>query len=191
MGAGDGVIARLFVRGLGSARRGCRLIDAAVDLARGARVVERTIAAEGRLDDLQGLVARAMTDDSGRARFLARVAAALERKEGESVKAAPIPPPVGASTPDEETTRDGFALAKRFRDELALVSGETVFVPDAGDVDAEIERIVRSRGLGPAESDMKKADYSVLRADALIADTGTVLVIERSAERRLAPYMPR
>jgi len=132
-----------------------------------------------------------MTDDSGRARFLARVAAALGRKAGESAKSATIPPAVSASTPDEETTRDASALAKRFRDELSLVSGETVFVTDASDVDTEIERIVRSRGLGPAESDMKKADYAVLRAEALIADTGTVLVIERTAERRLAPYLPR
>jgi len=132
-----------------------------------------------------------MTDDSGRARFLARVAAALGRKEGESAKSATIPPAVSASTPDEETTRDAPALAKRFRDELALVAGETVFVPDPSGVDAEIERIVRSRGLGPADSDMKKADYAVLRAEALIADTGTVLVIERTAERRLAPYLPR
>jgi hypothetical protein len=154
-------------------------------------VVERTIDAEGRVDDVQGLVARAMTDDSGRASFLARVAAALGRKEGEPRPAAPIQRAVGASTFDEETTRDAAALAIRFRDELGLVSGETVFVPDVGGVDAEIERIVRSRGLGPAESDLKKADYAVLRAEALIADTGTALVIERTAERRLAPYLPR
>ena len=132
-----------------------------------------------------------MTDDSGRARFLARVAAALGRKEGESLTAAPIPPAFGALTTDEETQRDVASLAKRFRDELALVSGETVFAPDASGVNAEIERIVRSRGLGPAQSDMKKADYAVVRAEALIADTGTVLVIERTAERRLAPYLPR
>lgn len=132
-----------------------------------------------------------MTDDSGRARFLARVAKALGRKEDEPPKAASLPAAVGAPTTDEEIPRDAASLATRFREELALVSGETVFVPDASGVDAEIERIVRSRGLGPLESDMKRADYAVLRAEALIADTGTVLVIERTAERRLAPYLPR
>lgn len=132
-----------------------------------------------------------MTDDPGRARFLARVAAALGRAEAGSAPAAPLAPAAPAGMADAETTRDVQALAKRFRDELALVSGETVFVTDASKVDAEIERIVRSRGLAPAQADIVKADYSVLRAEALIADTGSVLVIERTADRRLAPYLPR
>ena len=132
-----------------------------------------------------------MTDDPGRARFLARVAAALGRAEAGSAPAAPLAPPASAGVADVETTRDVPALAKRFRDELALVSGETVFVTDASKVDAEIERIAQSRGLGPAVADVQKADYSVLRAEALIADTGSVLVIERTADRRLAPYLPR
>ena len=131
-----------------------------------------------------------MNDDSSRARFLARVSVALGRD------GAPMDPstrsPITATPPlVAEASRDLPALAGRFRDELAAVSGETVFVSDADAVDAEIARIVRSRGLGPASSDFTRADYAVLHADALIADTGSAVVIERTADRRLAPYLPR
>lgn len=131
-----------------------------------------------------------MNDDSSRARFLARVSAALGRR------GAPMDPPPRSSiaaSPSLETDapRDLSLLAGRFRDELAAVSGETVFVPDNDAVDAEIARIVQTRGLGPASSDFARADYAVLHADALIADTGSAVVIERAADRRLAPYLPR
>ncbi|HYK53466.1 MAG TPA: LUD domain-containing protein [Candidatus Eremiobacteraceae bacterium] len=131
-----------------------------------------------------------MNDDSSRARFLARVSEALGRNA--VVMDPPVRPSTAASPPlEEEASRDLLALAERFRDELAAVSGDTVFVSDADAVDAEIARIVRSRSLGPISSDVAKSDYAVLRAEALIADTGSAIIIERTADRRLAPYMPR
>jgi L-lactate utilization protein LutC len=132
-----------------------------------------------------------MTDDSSRTRFLARVSAALGRKDMPPSASAPAAPTQAAAAATASETRDVAALALRFRDELELVSGETVFVPDQNAVDGEIARLVQARGLSQATSDLAKADYAVLRADALIADTGSVLVIERTAERRLAPYLPR
>ena len=131
-----------------------------------------------------------MNDDSGRARFLARVSAALGRNG--AVVDPSMQSSITAGLPLEaEGARDLPMLAGRFRDELAAVSGETIFVPDVSTVDAEVARIVQSCGLGPASSDLAKADYAILHAEALIADTGSAVVIERTADRRLAPYMPR
>ena len=128
-----------------------------------------------------------MTDGDGRARVLGRVASALANKGAEHPIVAAASQPVDSSR-DAEHER---ALARRFREELALVSGEAVFVADESAVAPAIARIAEERGLGPATSDIASADYAIVRADALFADTGSALVIERSAERRLAPYLPR
>jgi len=132
-----------------------------------------------------------MIDDADRARFLARVSAALGRKDGAPGARDALASAAAPSSSAFEPPRDRPALARRFRDELALVSGETVFLPDGSAVDAEIARIVESLGLDSAAGEVGRADYAVLHADALIADTGSALVIERTADRRLAPYLPR
>lgn len=100
------------------------------------------------------------------------------------------PPQPDAAGPGEEP-RDRLTLARRFRAELDLVGGETRFVAAEEDLAAAIAAYVSERGLGPASVDFATADYALLRAEALLADTGSAVVIERSAERRLAPYLPR
>ena len=131
-----------------------------------------------------------MMDDGGRARVLARIAAALGKKIDPSAPiAAADAPAAGATIADPP--RDVLALARRFRDELAAVGGEAFFVADESALPAAIAVYADAHALGAATSDPADPGYSLLRADALLADTGTAVVIERSSQRRLAPYLPR
>ena len=125
-----------------------------------------------------------MTNDGDRAAILDRIAKALAN--GPAVAQPPLEDrgaePVGA---------DRIAQARRFASELEMVGGETRFVANEDDVAGAIAAFVSERGLGPASMDLTTADYSLIRAEALLADTGSAIVIERSAQRRLAPYLPR
>jgi len=126
-----------------------------------------------------------MTQESDRASILARIARALEGPRVPLPTAAPHPADGDVGAVDRE------ALAARFARELELVGGQTRFVKSEDGLAAAIASFVSERGLGPASTDYANADYALLRAEALLADTGSAIVIERSAQRRLAPYLPR
>jgi L-lactate dehydrogenase complex protein LldG len=125
-----------------------------------------------------------MTHDVDRALILDRIAHALAN--GPVV----VQPPLEERGGDPDPA-DRVAQARQFARELELVGGETRFVARDEDVAGAIAAFVSERGLGPASLDFATADYALLRAEALLADTGSAIVIERSAERRLAPYLPR
>jgi len=125
-----------------------------------------------------------MSSDVDRASMLARIAKALA---GGPAVAQPPLDDGGA----DATGGDRRALAQQFSRELELVGGEARLCSSEDDVAAAIAAFVSERGLGPASMDFATADYALLRAEALLADTGSAIVIERSADRRLAPYLPR
>ena len=125
-----------------------------------------------------------MTSDDDRGLILGRIARALG--DGRRASQPPLDPLGAGPAPADRTSN-----AQRFARELELVGGETRFVAREEDLADAIAAYASERGLGPASTDFTHADYSLLRAEALIADTGSAIVIERSAERRLAPYLPR
>lgn len=125
-----------------------------------------------------------MSGSDRRAVVLGAIASALA-----DAPAALLPAPMDAFVDDEPF--EAAALALRFRDELAKIGGETRFVANEDALPDAIAAYVVERGLGPASVDFAHADYSLLRAETLIADTGSAIVIERSAERAVAPYLPR
>lgn len=129
-----------------------------------------------------------MSAGDGRARVLERVKAALANGAGSTRVDAPPPFDESAVMGVEIDTA---SLARQFRDELALVAGETVFVADKDAVAPAIAALADARGLGAATTDVENAEFGILHAEALFADTGSALVIERGADRRLAPYLPR
>jgi hypothetical protein len=102
---------------------------------------------------------------------------------------APLPDPIDAL--DDVTEAGRAALAQRFRAEISRVGGEARFVADDADLPDAIAAYVVENGLGPASVDLTTADYALLRAEALLADTGSAVIVERTSERRLAPYLPR
>jgi len=126
-----------------------------------------------------------MTDDASRTMVLERIAHALAGAPKPAQPALPAEPAAGAGTDDRTV------LAHRFAHELELVGGQTHFVAREGDLADAIAAYAAANGLGPASADLTTADYSLLRAHALLADSGSAIVIERAQERRLAPYFPR
>jgi L-lactate dehydrogenase complex protein LldG len=130
------------------------------------------------------MVAAPMSGETARTAILARIARALA---GEPRTELPEPLEIfpGARVVDRRE------LALTFRDELAKLGGETRFVAREEDLAPAIAAFVGERGFGAASVDYETADYALLRAEALIADTGSAVVIERSTQRRLAPYLPR
>jgi len=130
-----------------------------------------------------------MTPADQRAAILAHIATALGRDFESGVRLPALDPWHGddASAPN---AGDRVALARRFKQELEAVGGEVHFVASAADADAAIATLAQQRGLG-ASDDCCGNGYSILRADALVASTGSAVVIERDAERRLAPYLAR
>ena len=144
-----------------------------------------------------------MTSQNDRALILALIENALRDGPGTShataaspERAAPDRPVTGSAMPEGTASgtrvpEDRAALARRFRSELEEVGGEARFVARDEDLPAAIARLASERGFGPASVNYATADYALLRAEALLADTGSAVVIERSADRRLAPYLPR
>jgi L-lactate dehydrogenase complex protein LldG len=130
------------------------------------------------------MVATPMTHDVDRASVLDRIVKALANGP-----AVAQPPVEGREVEPDQP--DWVARAQQFARELELVGGEARFVARDEDVAGAIAAFVSERGLGPASMDFTTADYALLRAEALLADTGSAIVIERSADRRLAPYLPR
>jgi L-lactate dehydrogenase complex protein LldG len=128
------------------------------------------------------MVGAAVMMDPDRAAILERITKALAGHE-------PLAQPQW--TLPEGGDEDRVSLAERFRCELELVGGEARFVASEEELADAIAAFVSERKLGPASVDYPTADYALLRAEALVADTGSAIVIERSAQRRLAPYLPR
>jgi len=138
---------------------------------------------------------------------------------------SPAPTRGGASdesaSPAAEGAESGPAgaaeLASRFRDELALVDGETHFVESAERLPRAVADVVRRLGLSAviAQSsarashaaslidgarivdsattmrDVDSADCSILEGRALLADTGSAIVVASTWAERLLPYFPR
>lgn len=125
-----------------------------------------------------------MTPDRARDAILKTIANSLQ---GEPPRALPDPLEI---FPDDNPV-DRATLARTFSKELSAAGGETRFVASEDALPAAIAAIVAERGLGAVSMDFASAGYALLRADALVADSGSAVVIERSAERRVAPYLPR
>ena len=121
------------------------------------------------------------TSETARGAILARLSGALRDRV-----AIELPAPLHASEP----AGDVASLARRFRDELALLGGQAIFVADQRCVDAAISDFVLARNFRPVADD-GSGDYAVVRAAVLVADTGSVVILETSTERRLLPYVPR
>jgi L-lactate dehydrogenase complex protein LldG len=130
------------------------------------------------------MVGTPMSSDVDRASILDRIGKALANGPA-------VAQPALDDHGDESVGADRLALAQQFARELELVGGEARFVASEDDVAGAIAAFVGERGLGAASLDFATADYALLRAEALLADTGSAIVIERSADRRLAPYLPR
>jgi L-lactate dehydrogenase complex protein LldG len=130
------------------------------------------------------MVGAPMMHDDSRTATLRAIETALA---GAPVPQLPAPMEIFGMRDTATTT----ALALRFRDELTRVGGETRFVAREEDLPAAIAAYASERGLGSASVDYATADYALLQAEALLADTGSAIVIERGIERRLAPYLPR
>ena len=129
-----------------------------------------------------------MTPVDDRAAILADISTAL----GRGLESAGQP---GFDACDEEDATspqdaDRLALAQRFKQELEAVGGEVRFIARDSDADAVIATLAAQRGLRASDG-ISEFGYALLRADALIADTGSAVVVERDADRRLAPYLPR
>jgi L-lactate dehydrogenase complex protein LldG len=125
-----------------------------------------------------------MISDRSRATILRRIAEALGDEP-----TTELPEPLLDNTQAEDS--DKLELARRFRSELERVGGEAHFIAREEDLPGAIAAFASKKGLGQALVDFAIADYALLQAQALLADTGSALVIERSSDRRLAPYLPR
>lgn len=129
-----------------------------------------------------------MTPVDDRAAILADIAAALGRDLASARQTGlDVWDADDATIPQEA---DRLALARRFKRELEAVGGEVRFIAGGADADAAIAALAAQRGLDTADGS-SESGYALLHADALIADTGSAVVIEREAHRRLAPYLPR
>ena len=129
-----------------------------------------------------------MTPVDDRAAILADIAAALGRDLTSAEQTG-----LDAWDADDATfpqDADRLALARRFKRELEAVGGEVRFIAREADAAALIAAVAEERGLGTADG-ASESGYALLHADALIADTGSAVVIVREADRRLAPYLPR
>lgn len=124
-------------------------------------------------------------------------------------------PPIWRPAQDRPLER--LDLAKQFRDEIGAVAGEARFVPRAELLPAAIaafiaERNIRSVAVADtpnarraasllpqtrvvdsdlAVSELALVDCSLLEASALLADTGSAIVIARGRPERLLAYLPR
>ncbi len=152
-----------------------------------------------------------MTEANARAAILGTIAAALA---DEPERELPEPRPIFA----DEPAADRAALAARFRDELQALTGETRFVATAQEVPSALAQLFAERGIKSAafqntiavrwaltrlphdaafnatEADkirIADAGCSVIAAEALLADTGSVVAAFSTAGERLLPYLPR
>lgn len=130
------------------------------------------------------MVAPAMKANGDRDAILAAVAQANQR-----ARVWPLPAPMEAFEPDGAADR--AALTREFAEQLRLVGGETFLVESTPALADAIENFVQSRGLTDRTGADAHSSYDVLIAQALFADTGSVLTIVTDGARRLTPYLPR
>ena len=127
---------------------------------------------------------------------LRRIAEALGRSAGAAGPpdewSAVVTPSAEEEAAASAASIDPGEHVRRFAHECALVGGETRLVERPELLDAALAAFATERGIEP-DPDLRGGEhgYAVLRAQALLADTGSALVIETDAERRLAPYLPR
>jgi L-lactate dehydrogenase complex protein LldG len=153
----------------------------------------------------------AMTDPAAaRADVLAAIKAGLRDEPARELPApAPVFPP--------EALPDAAALAASFSRELAALSGETRMAPSATDLPGVLARLLEERGLkiaavqnssrvsaalaqvpgdrffqaaGASPQRIEAADCGIIEANALLADTGSVVAIFKNRGERLLPFLP-
>lgn len=133
-----------------------------------------------------------MTSDGDARAF---ILATIRKAVGDGSRPPSPSPSLSASDasgdPTAATSVDREFLARRFKQELEAVGGDVRFVYDRDDLPDAIAACVTELGAGAVSTDFSAAGYAILHAEALLADTGSAIVIERSAARRLAPYLPR
>jgi L-lactate dehydrogenase complex protein LldG len=147
---------------------------------------------------------------SARAAVLDAIEAALR---GAALPALPQPAPIFG----DEPARSGSELALQFRNELATLHGETIFVEQATDLPAALAAFLAERGLesaavqnstrvsaalaqlagdrffqaaGASNERIETASCGIIEAQALLADTGSVIALFRDRGERLLPYLP-
>ena len=152
-----------------------------------------------------------MTDSAAaRADVLRAIKAGLR---DEPTHALPAPAPVFPAEP----TPDAATLAAAFRRELAALQGETRFVASSGELPAALVRTLAESGLsvaavqnstrvsaalaqvpgdrffqaaGASPQRIEAADCGIIEADALLADTGSIIAIFKNRGERLLPFLP-
>lgn len=153
-----------------------------------------------------------MTDSAAaRAHILRAIKTALH---GEPKRELPAPAPVFAPQPSVAAA----TLADSFRRELAALKGEAVFVPTVAAMPWALAVLLAQRGLnsvavqnsmavsaalahvpgdrfflaaGASQDRIEAADCGIIEADALLADTGSVVAILKARGERLLPFLPR
>jgi L-lactate dehydrogenase complex protein LldG len=147
---------------------------------------------------------------AARADVLAAIKAGL-RDEPERTLPAPSPvfPP--------EAPQDAAALAASFSRELAALQGEARSVASSAELPAALTRLLGERGLniaavqnssrvsaalsqlpgdrffqaaGASTQRIETADCGIIEANALLADTGSVIAIFKNRGERLLPFLP-
>jgi L-lactate dehydrogenase complex protein LldG len=151
------------------------------------------------------------TSSAARAAVLAAIRTALA---DEPARELPPIAPVFPDTPPPSAVELGAA----FRKELTALQGETVFVPAAGELPFALARFLTDRGLttaavqnstrvsaalallkgdrffqaaGATKERIEAASCGIVEAEALLADTGSVIALFKTRGERLLPYLPR
>lgn len=151
-----------------------------------------------------------MTDD-GRERVLAAVTSALQDGTGRA-----LTEPAVMSLASDET--DKASLARMFCAELASLGGTAVVVQDSAVCAAHVSQYLRERALssiavqsapralrlaaelcgfdaaparGRSKRELAAVDCGLLDGRALLADSGSAMVVLESGEDRVLPYLPR
>lgn len=151
-----------------------------------------------------------MTDPAAaRADVLRAIKAALHDEPAHELPApAPVFPPMAP--------QDVAALAASFSRELAALSGETR-TTSASDLPGALARLLEERGLriaavqnstrvsaalaqvpgdrffqaaGASTQRIEAADCGIIEANALLADTGSIIAIFKNRGERLLPFLP-
>jgi len=153
-----------------------------------------------------------MTDPAAaRAAILRAIKSALA---DEPTHELPPPAPVFAPQP----AADASTLAESFRKELEALKGEVIFVLTPEAMPRAVALLLSQRGFnmaavqnsttvsaalaqvagdrffqaaGASSERIEAADCGIIEADALLADTGSIIAIFKNRGERLLPYLPR
>jgi len=148
--------------------------------------------------------------EAARAAILRAIKSALS---GEPARELPAPAPVFPAQP-----ADPVAMAESFRKELEALKGETIFVATPEAMPRALGLLLSQRGFntaavqnstrvsaalahvagdrffqaaGASSERIEAADCGIIEADALLADTGSIIAIFKNRGERLLPYLPR